>query len=638
MKHLNINIDFYEKNAEIILGKINRIINENERIALIGPNGAGKSTFMKIISGQITDFSGNIENVGNMTLGYLEQIHFNDETKSVRNELKDAFADIREAEKNLENAEKKLEETGEYEDYTDALERYTLLGGYTYKNDVEKVARGIGIFHLLERTLAEVSGGERTKIALAKILLSKPDFLLLDEPTNFIDLPSVEWLEKYLNETWKGGFLIVSHDREFLDETCTGVIDMLGADGVREYSGSYSDSVAEKAKMHAIEEKKYEEQQMYIESEKKLINRFRAGSRASFAKSRERALEKVEVLEKPKTRREIKFAFPYDKYGPETSIKIEDAFIGRREPLFFIRSAELHRGDRIGIVGENGVGKSTLIKTILKIIKPLEWMVQVHENSRILYFSQLHETLDKDKTISENFVLHGLEYPNERIGGILQQYGFDFLDYSKKISSLSGGERSRLLFAILGENSLASRESLAVAFSKKENFSENSTKNCHTEPVEVLDNFWNTIENFSEKISAEEQKEFSKIFWNAYEKVENSNLLILDEPTNHLDADTRETLEKALFDYKWAILFISHDRYFVNKLANKLWIIEDGELSVSYGNYEDYQFKKERGIDFDMALFDIEGEMDLVLEEKLGVSEARRIKEKFARKKAGRRR
>lgn len=372
MKHLNINIDFYEKNAEIILGKINRIINENERIALIGPNGAGKSTFMKIISGQITDFSGNIENVGNMTLGYLEQIHFNDETKSVRNELKDAFVDIREAEKNLENAEKKLEETGEYEDYTDALERYTLLGGYTYENDVEKVARGIGIFHLLERTLAEVSGGERTKIALAKILLSKPDFLLLDEPTNFIDLPSVEWLEKYLNETWKGGFLIVSHDREFLDETCTGVIDMLGADGVREYSGSYSDSVAEKAKMHAIEEKKYEEQQMYIESEKKLINRFRAGSRASFAKSRERALEKVEILDKPKTRREIKFAFPYDKYGPETSIKIEDAFIGRREPLFFIRSAELHRGDRIGIVGENGVGKSTLIKTILKIIKPLE--------------------------------------------------------------------------------------------------------------------------------------------------------------------------------------------------------------------------------------------------------------------------
>jgi ABC transporter, ATP-binding protein len=167
---------------------------------------------------------------------------------------------------------------------------------------------------LLEKTLAEVSGGERTKIALAKILLSKPDFLLLDEPTNFIDLPSVEWLEKYLMETWKGGYLIVSHDREFLDETCTSVIDMLGVDGVKEYAGSYSYSVAEKAKYRAIEEKKYDEQQVFLESEKKLINRFRAGSRASFAKSRERALEKVELIEKPKARHEIKFSFPYDKY------------------------------------------------------------------------------------------------------------------------------------------------------------------------------------------------------------------------------------------------------------------------------------------------------------------------------------
>lgn len=230
MKHLNINIEYFEKNAEIILGKISRIINENERIALIGPNGAGKSTFMKIISGQIKDFVGNIENIGNMTLGYLEQIHFADDTKTVRNELKDAFSEIRKIEKEIEIEEEKMAETGEYERYTELIERLTLLGGYTYENDVERVSRGIGIFHLLEKTLSEVSGGELTKIALSKILLSKPDFLLLDEPTNFIDLPSVEWLEKYLNDTWKGGFLIVSHDREFLDETCTSVIDMLGAD------------------------------------------------------------------------------------------------------------------------------------------------------------------------------------------------------------------------------------------------------------------------------------------------------------------------------------------------------------------------------------------------------------------------
>lgn len=618
-KHLNINIEMYEKNAEIILWKISRIINEDERIALIWPNGAGKSTFMKIISGQILDFVWNIENIGNMSIWYLEQIHFNDETKTIRDELRDAFTEIREIEKQLQIAETKMEETWEFEEFTDLQERYGLLWGYTYDNEVEKVARGIGIFHLLEKTLSEVSGGERTKIALAKILLSKPNFLLLDEPTNFIDLPSMEWLEKYLTETWKGGYLIVSHDREFLDETCTTVIDMLGIDGIKEYTWTYSDSVAEKAKLNAIEEKKFEEQQTFIESEKKLINRFRAGSRASFAKSRERALDKVEILEKPKTKREIKFSFPYDKYGPEVSIKIEDAFIGRSEPLFFIREANLHRGERIGIVGENGVWKSTLIKTILKTIKPLEGMVQVHDNARILYFSQLHETLDTQKTISENFSKHGLEYTNDRIGGIIQQYWFDFLDYSKKVSSLSGWERSRLLFALLWQNAYASQTAKNVDSLNWANMDE------------VLDI---SEKNYQEQIKSD----YNNLFGHQYEKSENSNLLILDEPTNHLDADTRESLEKALSEYKGAILFISHDRYFVNKLATKLWIIEDGELSISYGNYEDYQFKKERWIDFDMSLFDLDGEMDLVLEEKLWAAEARRIKEKFSRKKAGRKR
>lgn len=236
------------------------------------------------------------------------------EHQTIRDELRDAFTEIRALEAALSRAETEMEATGEFEEYSELIERYTLLGGYTYDNEVEKVARGIGIFHLLEKTLAEVSGGERTKIALAKILLSKPDFLLLDEPTNFIDLPSVEWLEKYLIHTWKGGYLIVSHDREFLDETCTHVIDMLGVDGIREYAGSYSYSVAEKAKSREREEKKYEEQQIFLESEKKLINRFRAGSRAGFAKSRERALDKIERIEKPKSRREIKFSFPYDKY------------------------------------------------------------------------------------------------------------------------------------------------------------------------------------------------------------------------------------------------------------------------------------------------------------------------------------
>lgn len=575
MNHLNININTFERNGESIISNIHTIINQDDRVALIGPNGIWKSTFMRIISGQITEYNGNIENIGGITLGYLEQIHFMDETKIIRDELRDAFDEIRKLEKTLEIEELHMIETGESTNYTEAIDRFQLIGGYTYENEIEKVARGIGIFHLLERPLAEVSGGERTKIALAKILLSRPDFLLLDEPTNFIDLSSVEWLENYLENTWKWWYIIVSHDREFLDQTCKTTIEVLWKNGINIYSGDYTYSVEERNKIRSIQDKKFEEQQTMLESEKKLINRFRAGSRAGFAKSRERQLEKIELIEKLETQIWVKFIFSYDKHCPENLIKWEDVFIGRRDPLFYIRSIILSKWERVWIVWENWVGKSTFIKTLLGEIKALEWYLHIHENAKILYFSQLHETLVLEKSIYDNFLLHGLSYSHERVGGIISTFGFSFHDSNKKVENLSGGERSRLLFALLSQNSLAWK--------------------------------W----------------EFSEI----------SNLLILDEPTNHLDADTRESLEKALREYPWSILFISHDRYFVNKLAEKLWIIEDGELMISYGNYEDYRYKRERWIDLDMSLFNIDGELDLVLEQKLGVAEARRIKEKFARRK-----
>jgi ATP-binding cassette, subfamily F, member 3 len=556
-----------------------------------------------------------------MNLWYLEQIHFMDESKSTRDELRDAFAEIRQVEKIIQEEEIRLAETWEYEAYTEAIEKYKMIGGYTYENEIERVARGIGIYHLLERTLQAVSGWERTKIALAKTLLSKPEFLLLDEPTNFIDLSSVEWLEKYLEETWKWGYMIVSHDREFLDQTVNKVIEITGPHGIDIFVWNYSDSVEEKRHKQAIALKDYEEQQIMIENEKTLINRFRAGSRAGFAKSREKMLERVDIIEKPEAVSEIKFVFDLPKEkAPETLIKIEDAFIGRSEPLFYIRNASLSSWERIGIVGENGVGKSTFIKTILgslpedicidapsfwaewriqdsdvsvipdlfrdpewkdttgllyssqwqeqegsKKLKVLEWYLSLAKNISVGYYSQMHESLEVDRTIEENFTTHGLPYSRERISGILKSYWFGYHDGIRKISGLSWWERSRLLFALLTQKSY--------------------------------------------------------------------HLLILDEPTNHLDYDTREALERALRSYKWAILFISHDRYFVNKLANKLWIIEDGDLIVSYGNYDDYRYKKERGINLDMSLFDADGEMNLVLEERLGSVEARRIREKFARKK-----
>jgi ATP-binding cassette, subfamily F, member 3 len=581
MNHLNIHIDAFEVDGETIIGNIHTIINATDRVAIVGPNGVGKSTFLKILSGQIEDYLWSIDNIGNISLGYLEQIHFLDEKITVRNELRNAFVELRKLEKIIEEEEENLDRTGEYEKYSEAIERYKYLWGYTYENEIEKVARGIGIFHLLEKALSEVSWWERTKIALAKVLLSRPDFLLLDEPTNFIDLSSMEWLEKYLRETWKGGYMIVSHDREFLDETVRLVIEILGAKWIEITHGNYSDSVIEKEEKLKREKKAYEEQSIHIESEKELINRFRAGSRAWFAKSREKALWRVEPIEKPEEKREIKFQFtaPKEK-SPDTIVRIEEAFIGRIDPLFFIREATLSAWERIGLVWENWVWKSTLIKTILwnlpeeerlvfqektHLLPVLEWFLSVAKNIRVGYYSQMHETLDIDKTIEENFILHWLPYSKERIGGIMIAFWFGYHDGDRKVGELSWWERSRLLFAFLCESSY--------------------------------------------------------------------HLIILDEPTNHLDYDTRETLERALKTFEGSILFISHDRYFVNKLANKLWIIEDGELILSYGNYEDFRYKKEHGISLDMSLFDSEGEMNLVLEEKLGATEARRIKEKFSRKK-----
>ena len=598
MKHLNINIDTYEVDGEAIIGNIHTIINATDRIAIVWPNGVGKSTFLRVVSGRITEYTGTIENIGNMTLGYLEQIHFMDEEKSVQNELQDAYIDIRILEQIIQKEEKILEETWEYEAYTEAIEKYKMIGGYTYNGEIEKVARGIGIFHLLDRTLEAVSGWERTKIALAKTLLSKPEFLLLDEPTNFIDLSSVEWLEKYLKETWKWGYMIVSHDREFLDQTVSKVIEINGPNGIDIFVGDYSDSVEDKLHKRSISAKDYEEQQTMMECEKSLINRFRAGSRAGFAKSREKMLERIELIEKPLIPDEIKFSFDLPKErSPETLIKIEDAFIGRDDPLFYIRNATLGNHERIGIIGENGVWKSTFIKTILSSLpddeipvmsmkrdildekdkqdfphpmmtpklKILEWYLSIAKTIRIWYYSQMHESLSPWSSIEENFISHGLIYSKERIGSILKSYGFWYHDGERKVSGLSWGERSRLLFALLG------------------------------------------------------QKPY--------------HLLILDEPTNHLDYDTREALEKSLQVYEGSILFISHDRYFVNKLANKLWIIEESELTLSYGNYEDYRYKKEKWISLDMSLFDAEWEMNMVLEEKLWAAEARRIREKFARKK-----
>ncbi|PID87370.1 hypothetical protein CSB07_01625 [Candidatus Gracilibacteria bacterium] len=569
MKHLQIKVEKLEFNSNIVLKDISLTINKNDRISFVGPNGVGKTSLMKIITGNIKDFEGNIENVGNMTLGYLHQIYSDNEEKLVKEELKDGFSDIIIAEKKIKILEEKMslnpDDLDLINDYSSLLEQFNNIGGYDYNNKIHQVANGMGILDLLEKKLVEVSGGQRTKIALAKILLESPDILFLDEPTNFIDMVSVEWLEGYLQNKWKGGYVIISHDREFLDKTCQKTYEFQPQRELNYYHANYSEYVKQRVKVEAKKLDDYKRQEEYIGKQENLINRFRAGSRAGWAKSREKMVDKMEKLLPPYIPSKPKFLFTYSGESPEKVLNFKEVFIGRQEPLFFINEIILYKGQRVGIVGENGCGKSTLLKTIMGELKVLDGFFSKGKATSIIYYSQLHEELDKNLTIKQNFEKHGLYYPEQHIVSILKHYLFDREDLDKKVSSLSGGQISKLLFAIIGQ------------------------KEC--------------------------------------------NLLILDEPTNHLDYDTRESLEFALNKFEGTILFISHDRYFVNKLATHIWFIDNEELSLCYGNYEDYRFKIENHIEMDLSLFDEEAQLNLVLEDKIGERALKRIKEKYGSKK-----
>ncbi len=569
MKHLRIKINKYEIDGNIILKDIDFILNEDDSIALVWWNGVGKTTLMKIITGEIQHYDGCIENIWNMTLWYLSQIYTDNEEKTVREEIKDGFKDIILAEKKLSCIEWNMSENPEdmniIEEYTTFLEYFNNIGWYNYNNQIHNVANGMGVLHLLERKLTQISWWERTKVALCKILVESPDILCLDEPTNFIDMKSVEWLESYLQNKWGNGYLIISHDREFLDKTCKKTYELQPCRSINFYHCSYSKYVEEREKIEEKKQEVWERQQDFIKKEENLINRFRAWSRAWFAASREKALNKLDKIEKPYIKSTPKFFFDYVWDESERILYFKEVFIGRNEPLFFINELYLNKWWRIWIIGENGVWKSTLLKTILHQIDILEWIFTRGKWVKIVYYSQLHEELDTEKTIKENFFNHGIYFEDQQLTAYLNYYllGRDTLD--KPVKNLSWGQISKVLFAIL----------------------------------------W--------------QKE--------------SNFLILDEPTNHLDYDSRESLEKSLCKYPWTVLFISHDRYFVNKIAQMMWVIKNGELTVSYGNYEDYRYKIEHGIDIEMNLFDESIEMDMVLLEKLWEKEAKRLKEKFTRKK-----
>lgn len=565
MRHLKIKINKLEFADVTVLKDIDFIVNENDRICIVWNNWAGKTTLMKTVIGEIKWYDGFIENVWNLSIWYLTQIYSDNEEKTVKQELKEWFLDIIEKEKELKDIEKKMEENPEnmdlVDEYTILLEQFNIIWWYEYWNKIHWVASWIGILYLLEKKLSEVSWWERTKIALAKILLESPDILFLDEPTNFIDMGSVEWLESYLQNKWEWWYVIISHDREFLDKTCKKTYEVQPWRWITFYHQNYTWYVEQREKVEAKKITEHSRQEDYISKQKNLINRFRAGSRAWWAKSREKMIGKMEKVDKPYIPRKPKFFFEYSGESGNKVINIREAFIWRKEPLFFIQEAILYQNQRVWIVWENWVWKSTLLKTIMREIDLLDWFLTRWKSLNIVYYSQMHEWLYQDLTIKQNFEKHNLYTSDQQLIWYLSHYLFEKDDIDKKVSDLSWWQKSKLLFSLLGQ------------------------KEC--------------------------------------------NLLIMDEPTNHLDYDTKEQLEKSLSDFKWTILFISHDRYFVNKLATHIWFIEWWELSISTGTYADYKYKLENKIDFDMSLFDEEANLDLVLEDKIWERQAKKMKNKF---------
>lgn len=568
MNHLQINIDKYEIDGKIILKDISFTLNARDRIALVGQNGVGKTTLLKILTWEIKGYGWSIDNIWNLSLGYLAQMNSDDAQKTVYQELKDSFWQIIQMEKELAIYEETIKTDHSpklLEDYTSLLDQFNNVGWYDYEKEIHAVANGMKILDLLDKKLVEISGWQRTKIALAKILLLKPDILFLDEPTNFIDLSSVEWLENYLTSKWTWGYVIISHDREFLDVTCPKTYEIQPQRPINFYHTGYSQYVEERAKKEKKLQEEYDRQVEWIADQEGLINRFRAGSRAGWAKSREKMLDRLDKVDPPYIPKKPKFQFLDCESTNEKILTFKEAFIGRKEPLFYISDVTLYKWQRVGIVWENGVGKSTLLKTILWELELLDGYMSVWKGLVISYYSQLHEELDTSLTIKQNFEKYGFFYPDNHLASILAHYLFTYDDIYKKAGELSGGQMTKLHFAIL----------------------------------------W--------------QKE--------------TNFLILDEPTNHLDYDSREALEFALKKYSWTVLFISHDRYFVNKISTHIWFVRDSELSLSYGNYEDYRFKLENGINMDMSLFDEEAQLNLVLEGKLGEKSLKRLKDKYGSKK-----
>lgn len=513
-------------------------IQEKERIGLVGVNGAGKSTLLKILAGELSYDSGEIHKSKDVTIGYLAQNSGLNSSQTIWEEMLDVFRPLLNLESELRQLEQKITEKAEQGDessaYTSLLKTYDHKseifreqGGYEIEAKIRGVLHGMGFGDFPKETVIhQLSGGQKTRLALCKLLLLEPHILMLDEPTNYLDIETLSWLEDYLRH-YPGAIVVVSHDRYFLDKLVDTIYEIERTRSKR-YTGNYSSYLEQKQKNYEIELKQYEQQQSEISKMQEFIqkNIVRA-STTKRARSRRKALEKMERLERPDgDLKRASFSFEIEKPTGKDVLKVDSLRFAYPDhpPLFQNVSFELHRGEMVALVGPNGTGKSTLLQVLLHKLVAEEGTIQWGSNVTIGYYDQEHQFLQPHHTVLEEV---WNEYPHMeevKIRTVLGNFLFSGDDVLKRIGDLSGGEKARV--------------NLAKLMLKK------------------------------------------------------ANVLVMDEPTNHLDLFSKEILESALIDFEGTVLFISHDRYFLNKLAEKVVELSPDGVQHFLGNYDDYIEKK----------------------------------------------
>ena len=518
--------------GEVLFDNISLQVDERDRIALVGKNGAGKSTLLKILVGEEEPTSGEINKKRDLSLSYLAQDSRFESSNTIYDEMLHVFDDLRKTEKTLRQMELEMgEKTGAdleklMQDYDRLSEEFRQAGGFTYEADIRAILNGFKFDESMwQMKIEELSGGQNTRLALAKMLLEKPNLLVLDEPTNHLDIETIAWLENYL-VNYSGALLIVSHDRYFLDKVATITLD-LTKHSLDRYVGNYSSFVEQKEQKLLTEAKNYEKQQKEIAALEDFVNRnLVRASTTKRAQSRRKQLEKMERLDKPEAgTKSAHMTFHSDKTSGNVVLTVEEAAVGYddqilSEPI----NLDIRKMNAVAIVGPNGIGKSTLIKSIVGQIPFIKGEARFGANVEVGYYDQTQSKLTPHNSVLDELWNDFKLTPEVEIRNRLGAFLFSGDDVKKTVGMLSGGERARLLLAKLS--------------------------------------------------------------------MENNNFLILDEPTNHLDIDSKEVLENALIDFDGTLLFVSHDRYFINRVATQVLELSDEGSTLYLGDYDYYLEKK----------------------------------------------